>query len=66
LQDLKNIARCDLSEHKGIKIGRAKLGFEIRQKIAHRAAKGQTPSAIAKALGIDRRTAAKYVTTSLD
>jgi hypothetical protein len=60
LQDLKNIARCDLSDTK-IKIGRAKLGFEIRQKIAQRAAKGQTPFAIAKALGIDRRTAGKYV-----
>jgi DNA invertase Pin-like site-specific DNA recombinase len=45
---------------KGIKIGRPKLGIEIRQKIAQRAAKGETPYAIAKALGIDRHTAAKY------
>jgi DNA invertase Pin-like site-specific DNA recombinase len=44
----------------GIKIGRPKLGIEIRQKIAQRAAKGETPYAIAKALGIDRHTAAKY------
>jgi DNA invertase Pin-like site-specific DNA recombinase len=44
----------------GIKIGRPKLGTEIRQKIAQRAAKGQTPYATAKALGIDRHTAAKY------
>ena len=44
----------------GIKIGRPKLGIEIRQKIVQRAAKGETPYAIAKALGIDRHTAAKY------
>ena len=45
----------------GIKIGRPKLGIEIRQKIVQRAKKGETPYAIAKALGIDRHTAAKYV-----
>jgi DNA invertase Pin-like site-specific DNA recombinase len=50
----------------GVKIGRPKLGVEIRQKIAKRAAKGQTPYVIAKALGIDRHTAAKYVTTVVD
>ena len=44
----------------GIKIGRPKLGIEIRQKIAQRASKGETPYAIAKALRIDRHTAAKY------
>jgi DNA invertase Pin-like site-specific DNA recombinase len=44
----------------GINIGRPKLGIEIRQKIAQRARKGETPYAIAKALGIDRHTAAKY------
>jgi DNA invertase Pin-like site-specific DNA recombinase len=51
---------------KGIKIGRPKLGLEIRQKIAQRAAKGQTPYAIAKALGIDQHTAAKYATSHVD
>jgi DNA invertase Pin-like site-specific DNA recombinase len=45
---------------KGVKIGRPKLGLELRQKIAQRAAKGETPYAIAKALGIDGHTAAKY------
>jgi DNA invertase Pin-like site-specific DNA recombinase len=45
---------------KGIKVGRPKLGLELRQKIAQRAAKGETPYAIAKALKIDRHTAAKY------
>ena len=45
---------------KGIKIGRPRLGIEVRQKIAQRAAEGETPYAIAKDLGIDRHTAAKY------
>jgi DNA invertase Pin-like site-specific DNA recombinase len=45
---------------KGVKVGRPRLGIDIRQKIAQRAAKGETPYAIAKALGIDRHTAAKY------
>jgi DNA invertase Pin-like site-specific DNA recombinase len=45
---------------KGIRIGRPKIAFELRQKIAQRSAKGETPYAIAKALGIDKHTAAKY------
>jgi DNA invertase Pin-like site-specific DNA recombinase len=45
---------------KGIKIGRPKLGFDLRQQIANRAAKGETPYAIAKALGVDRHTVIKY------
>lgn len=45
---------------KGIKIGRPKLGIELRHQIARRAAKGETPYAIAKALGIDRHTVVKY------
>jgi DNA invertase Pin-like site-specific DNA recombinase len=45
---------------KGMRIGRPKLGLDLRQKIAQRAAKGETPYAIAKALGIDRHTASKY------
>jgi putative DNA-invertase from lambdoid prophage Rac len=44
----------------GVKIGRPRIGIEIRQRIVQRAAKGETPYAIAKALGIDRHTAAKY------
>ena len=46
---------------KGMRIGRPKLGLDLRQKIARRAAKGETPYAIGKALGIDRHTAAKYL-----
>jgi hypothetical protein len=38
-----------------------RLELEVSQKIAQRAAKGETPYAIAKSLGIDRHTAAKYV-----
>jgi DNA invertase Pin-like site-specific DNA recombinase len=45
---------------KGIKIGRPRLSIEIRQQIARRVAKGETPYAIAKALGVDRHTVAKY------
>jgi DNA invertase Pin-like site-specific DNA recombinase len=45
---------------KGIKIGRPKLGIELRQKIVQRSAKGETSYSIAKALGVDRHTAAKY------
>jgi DNA invertase Pin-like site-specific DNA recombinase len=43
---------------KGVRIGRPRLGIELRQKIAQRAAKGETSYAIAKSLGIDRQ--AKY------
>jgi len=45
---------------KGIKVGRPRLTIELRQQIARRAAKGEKPYAIAKALGIDRHTAVKY------
>jgi DNA invertase Pin-like site-specific DNA recombinase len=44
----------------GTRIGRPKLGVELRQQIARRASKGETPYAIAKALGIDHHTVAKY------
>jgi hypothetical protein len=44
---------------KGVKIGRRALRLELRQKIAARAAKGETPYAIAKALGIGRHAAAE-------
>ena len=47
---------------KGIKIDRPRLSIELRQQIARRAAKSETPYTIAKALGIDRHTVAKYAT----
>jgi DNA invertase Pin-like site-specific DNA recombinase len=46
---------------KGIRIGRPKLDIELRNQIVWRAAKGETSYAIAKALGIDRHTAVKYL-----
>jgi len=39
---------------KGVGMGRPRLGIDFRQKIAKRSAEGDTPYAIAKALGIDR------------
>ena len=44
----------------GKRIGRPSITPKLRQQIAERIAAGQTPYAIAKALGIDRHTAAKY------
>ena len=58
----RTLAGMARAKGKGIKIGRPKLGIELRQKIVQRSAKGDNPYAIAKALGIDRHTAAKYAT----
>jgi len=59
-QKISNRTRAGMAraKAKGIRIGRPKLDVELRQKIAQRAAKGETPYAIAKALGVDRHTAA--------
>jgi DNA invertase Pin-like site-specific DNA recombinase len=46
---------------KGVKIGRPRLAAELRHEITRLAANGQTAYAIAKALHIDRHTAAKYL-----
>jgi putative DNA-invertase from lambdoid prophage Rac len=53
-------AGMDRAKANGIRIGRPRLGIDLRRQIAERAARGKTPSAIAKALGIDRHTGAKY------
>jgi DNA invertase Pin-like site-specific DNA recombinase len=45
---------------KGKRIGRPTASAEIRQQIAEHIGAGLTPYAAAKALGIDRKTAAKY------
>lgn len=50
------------AKSKGIRIGRPRLDIELRQKIARRAAKGESAHAIAKALGLDRHTVVKYAT----
>jgi len=44
----------------GKHIGRPTLSRKLREKIAERIAAGQTPYRVAKDLGIDRHTAAKY------
>ena len=44
----------------GCKVFAPKSKHRVRQKITQRAAKGETPYAIAKALGIDRHTVMKY------
>ena len=44
----------------GVHIGRPTLPPKVQQQIAERIASGQTPYRIAKDLGIDRHTAAKY------
>ena len=46
---------------KGVKIGRPRLAAELRHEITRLAATGETAYAIAKALHIDRHTAAKYL-----
>jgi DNA invertase Pin-like site-specific DNA recombinase len=53
-------AGMDRAKANGIRIGRPRLGIDLRRQIAERAARGETPYAIAKALGIDRHTGAKY------
>jgi DNA invertase Pin-like site-specific DNA recombinase len=49
---------------KGSRIGRPAIKREMRQQILDRSAKGETPYAIAKALGCDRHTARKYARAS--
>jgi DNA invertase Pin-like site-specific DNA recombinase len=44
----------------GKRIGRPAISHKIKGLIAERAAAGETPYRIAKELGIDRHTAAKY------
>jgi DNA invertase Pin-like site-specific DNA recombinase len=62
-QKISERTRAGMSRarEKGIKIGRPKLAAELRHEITRRAAKGETAYAIAKALHIDRHTAAKYL-----
>jgi DNA invertase Pin-like site-specific DNA recombinase len=44
----------------GKRIGRPAISRKLRDQISGRIAAGETPYAVAKALGIDRHTAAKY------
>jgi len=45
---------------KGKRIGRPSISPKLQERIAVRIAAGETPYRIAKDLGIDRHTAAKY------
>ena len=62
-QKISERTRAGMSRAKanGVKIGRPRLAAELRHEITRLAAKGQTAYAIAKALHIDRHTAAKYL-----
>jgi DNA invertase Pin-like site-specific DNA recombinase len=44
----------------GKRLGRPSISDKLQQKIANRIAAGETPYRVAKDLGIDRHTAAKY------
>jgi DNA invertase Pin-like site-specific DNA recombinase len=63
VQKISERTRAGMSraKAKGIEIGRPKLAAELRHEITRRAATGETAYAIAKALRIDRHTAAKYL-----
>jgi DNA invertase Pin-like site-specific DNA recombinase len=61
-QKISERTRAGMSRARAnVKIGRPKLPAELRHEITRRAAKGETAYAIAKALHIDRHTAAKYL-----
>ena len=53
-------AGLERARRRGAKIGRPKLKEDLRAKIAQRLAEGATPFAVAKALGLDRKTVVKY------
>src|SRR6516165_7746871 len=50
---------------KGKRIGRPALSKDIREEICERSASGMASGAIAKVLGIDRKSVAKYAQASL-
>jgi DNA invertase Pin-like site-specific DNA recombinase len=58
---VRSLIFCASTLASDVKIGRPKLPAELRHEITRRAAKGETAYAIAKALHIDRHTAAKYL-----
>jgi DNA invertase Pin-like site-specific DNA recombinase len=61
-QKLSDRTRAGMARAKasGKQIGRPTIDALLRQRIATMAASGESPYAIGKHLGIDRRTAAKY------
>jgi DNA invertase Pin-like site-specific DNA recombinase len=53
-------AGLERARRKGSKIGRPKLKEDLRAEIAQRMASGETAFAVARVLGIDRKTVLKY------
>ena len=53
-------AGLERARRRGTKIGRPQLGEDLRSEIAQRLAEGTTPFAVARALGVDRKTVLKY------
>jgi DNA invertase Pin-like site-specific DNA recombinase len=53
-------AGLERARRKGSKIGRPKLNEDLRAQIARRMGEGETPFAVARVLGVDRKTVLKY------
>jgi DNA invertase Pin-like site-specific DNA recombinase len=53
-------AGLERARRRGARIGRPKLEEGLRSEITQRLAEGATPFAVAKALGVDRKTVVKY------
>jgi DNA invertase Pin-like site-specific DNA recombinase len=54
--------KAGLARAQGKRLGRPGISDKLKQKIARRIAAGETPYRVAKDLGIDRHTPAKYST----
>jgi DNA invertase Pin-like site-specific DNA recombinase len=53
-------AGLERARRRGAKIGRPRLEESLRSEISQRLADGATPFAVARALGVDRKTVVKY------
>jgi DNA invertase Pin-like site-specific DNA recombinase len=53
-------AGLERARRRGARIGRPQLEEGLRSEIAQQLAEGETPFAVAKALGLDRKTVVKY------
>ena len=58
-------AGLERARRRGAKIGRPRLGEGLQTEITQRLADGATPFAVARALGIDRKTVIKYAPAAL-
>ena len=59
-QKISERTKADRARAKGKRIGRPALPRDIRAEICERSALELAPAAIAKALGVDRKSVAKY------